>query len=516
MVDVDPDRGRAYEARKPGEMLNAGNRQQSLGSVVAAQAESERDRVVGSSWWARVLRVTVLVTTDLVSLSACALAAYWIWARSLLGQKPSVYLPLLPLVLLFPLAYGTAGLYPGFGVGAVQTLRRLTLRTSLIMLVLMAFSFTLKVPPRYSRVTVALLWIGALLAVPLARYLVLGLAQRWSSWREPAVLVGMGRRVDRLREALDAAVSLGYRPLAFLAPDKDSPGDQSLGGTFSRGRQGLESAPWYASRGVRVAFVVDEVPSSEWPLLDLLQQHFRHVVVVHPLASLPVEGVIVRDLGGVLGLEFTNQLLMLRNKLTKRVLDLVLGAFALVCFLPIIALSAVAVKLCDSGPAFFSQEREGLNGGTIRVWKLRTMFVDARERLDRHLAQSAKARAEWQRSVKLARDPRVIPGVGRFFRRFSVDELPQLWNVVRGEMSLVGPRPFPPYHLRKFSRRFLELRRRVRPGITGLWQVMIRSAGSIEEQEAFDTHYIRNWSIWMDVYIFAKTVTAVLSGRGAH
>jgi lipopolysaccharide/colanic/teichoic acid biosynthesis glycosyltransferase len=110
----------------------------------------------------------------------------------------------------------------------------------------------------------------------------------------------------------------------------------------------------------------------------------------------------------------------------------------------------------------------------------------------------------------------LIPFVGRFFRRFSVDELPQLWTVLRGDMSLVGPRPFPDYHLEHFSPAFRELRLRVRPGITGLWQITLRSAGTTAEQESYDSYYIRNWSVWLDLYILSRTIAAVASGRGAY
>jgi lipopolysaccharide/colanic/teichoic acid biosynthesis glycosyltransferase len=106
--------------------------------------------------------------------------------------------------------------------------------------------------------------------------------------------------------------------------------------------------------------------------------------------------------------------------------------------------------------------------------------------------------------------------LGTLLRRFSFDELPQLWSVVVGEMSLVGPRPFPDYHLRKFGPEFRALRRKVRPGITGLWQVMVRSSGGLNEQETYDSYYIRNWSVWMDLYILGRTSLAVLAGRGAY
>lgn len=472
--------------------------------------------LAGVSWWARSLRVAILLASDLVALLACSVAAYFVWAKALLRQSANVYLPLLPLMLLFPLAYGAGDLYPGFGIGAVQTLRRLTLRTSFVMLALISFTFTLKLPARYSRVTVALIWLGALVAVPVVRYLVLNFAKGWGWWTEPAILVGRGEKVANLRETLNAALSLGYRPVALLSPVGKAEPRVRIGSSLMESIGDFSNAPSYAIRGVRVAFVVDQEPATEGQLLDFLQQHFRHVIVVHSMASLPVEGVVVRDLGGVLGLELTNQLLMRRNRLTKRALDVVLGFIALFLALPIIGLAALAIKLANGGPVIYRQEREGLGGRLIQVRKLRTMYPDAEERLKQHLAESANAQEEWRRSFKLENDPRIIPGVGRFLRRFSIDELPQFWNVFKGEMSLVGPRPFPEYHLRKFSPGFLALRRRVRPGMTGLWQVMVRSEGSIEEQEAFDTHYIRNWSIWMDVYILARTITAVLSGRGAR
>lgn len=482
----------------------------------AANPSGQGAPLAGVSWWARLLRVAILMASDLTALLACSATAYLVWARTFLHQSASIYLPLLPLVLLFPLAYGTGDLYPGFGIGAVQTLRRLILRTSFVMLALISFTFALKVPARYSRVTVALTWLGALVAVPLVRYLVLNVARRWRWWTEPAILVGRGEKVAALRETLNAALSLGYRPIAVLYPEGQATATAGVGSSLEESFGELRDASSYAMRGVRVAFVVDQTPASEASLLDSLQEHFRHVILVHSMASLPVESVVVRDLGGLLGLELTNQLLMRRNRLTKRALDVVLGFVALSLALPIIGLAALAIKLVDGGPVIYRQEREGLGGSSIQVRKLRTMYRDAQERLEEHLSASMEARKEWRRSFKLENDPRIIPGIGRFLRRFSIDELPQLWNVFKGEMSLVGPRPFPEYHLRKFSPGFLALRRRVRPGMTGLWQVMIRSEGSIEEQEAFDTHYIRNWSIWMDLYILAKTTAAVLSGRGAR
>ena len=173
------------------------------------------------------------------------------------------------------------------------------------------------------------------------------------------------------------------------------------------------------------------------------------------------------------------------------------------------------IKLSSQGPLFFCQEREGLHGRPVKVWKLRTMYPDAERRLEEFLAANPQLRREWEDRFKLVYDPRIIPGVGTFLRRFSIDELPQVLSVLRGEMSFVGPRPFPEYHLRQFPPEFRQLRRRVRPGLTGMWQVMVRSTGGMEEQKVYDTYYIHNWSIWLDLYILARTVFAVLAGRGA-
>jgi lipopolysaccharide/colanic/teichoic acid biosynthesis glycosyltransferase len=240
------------------------------------------------------------------------------------------------------------------------------------------------------------------------------------------------------------------------------------------------------------------------------------VIVIPQFTGVASLWVTARDLGGCLGLEIKKNLLVPRNLVLKRIMDRVIALPLFVMSIPVMAAAAVWIKLISRGPAFHCQLREGIDGQRIAVWKLRTMHVDGERRLEPWFREHPEARLEWSRYFKLRHDPRVLPWIGKLLRRTSLDELPQLWSVLKGEMSLVGPRPLPDYHLEHFSSEFRELRTRVLPGLTGMWQVSARSEGDVEVQKALDTYYIRNWSPWLDLYILARTVSAVVLARGAY
>jgi lipopolysaccharide/colanic/teichoic acid biosynthesis glycosyltransferase len=180
--------------------------------------------------------------------------------------------------------------------------------------------------------------------------------------------------------------------------------------------------------------------------------------------------------------------------------------------LPLMGLIALAVKIDSPGPIFFKHSRIGFDGKDIAIWKFRTMVQDAEARLQECLRDPFLL-AQWLDQHKLPDDPR-ITRLGRFLRATSLDELPQLFNVVRGEISLVGPRPIVWAEAEKYREGF-ELYKKVRPGLTGLWQVSGRSTTSYRFRINLDTYYVRNWSVWMDIYILAKTPLAVLSRKGA-
>ena len=212
-------------------------------------------------------------------------------------------------------------------------------------------------------------------------------------------------------------------------------------------------------------------------------------------------------------ISFTGRLRVLGGK-GKRASDILVALFGIIIFIPIFTLIAMISKLADPGPLIYSHVRVGLGGRLFRCFKFRTMVVDAEERLDALLDADPDARAEWERSQKLTDDPRVT-AVGRLLRRTSLDELPQLINVARGEMSLVGPRPVSPSELWRYGER-VDLYFAARPGLTGLWQISGRSDCSYDKRIELDAKYVSEWSFSTDLSILLRTVGVVLNGRGVY
>jgi Undecaprenyl-phosphate galactose phosphotransferase WbaP len=221
-----------------------------------------------------------------------------------------------------------------------------------------------------------------------------------------------------------------------------------------------------------------------------------------------------RDCGGLVGLEVRRELLRRRARLTKHAIDLTLALGGGAILLPWVAAVALLVKWSSHGPAFYGHGRIGEGGRKFRAWKFRTMVENADEILDQYLQCDPELQAEWAANHKLKTDPRVTK-IGKFLRQTSLDELPQIWNVIRGEMSLVGPRPIVRNEVERYAEEF-DIYQKVRPGITGLWQVSGRSETTYEARVAMDVHYVRNWSVWLDVYLLARTVGVVLRKQGAY
>lgn len=200
----------------------------------------------------------------------------------------------------------------------------------------------------------------------------------------------------------------------------------------------------------------------------------------------------------------------------KRGLDLVTAAALIVLVLPLLLACAVLVRWNSRGPVIYRQLRCGVDGKAFTLFKLRTMDVDAERLIEAHLQSDPAARDEWHRYRRLTRDPRLVPRVGGPIRRASLDELPQLWNVVRGDMSMVGPRPLELPSVDELPAEAVAIRSSVRPGVTGLWQVSGRSEMTLEQMLAMDEVYIRSRSMRLDLRIMARTPLAVIRARGAY
>lgn len=202
-----------------------------------------------------------------------------------------------------------------------------------------------------------------------------------------------------------------------------------------------------------------------------------------------------------------------RLSITKRLLDYTIAVPLFFLLLPLMAIIAIAVRLSSRGPIFFVQSREGLGGEPIRVAKFRTMYIDADRRLAQYLRDNPQAEKHWRRYYKISPDPRVVRGIGSFLRKTSLDELPQLFSVIKSDMSLVGPRPWPYSDLKYLGRHYRYMRNSVWPGLTGLWQTR---RGNNRAKEKYDLFYVSHWSLLLDLKILWETIPVVLFAKKTH
>lgn len=417
---------------------------------------------------------------------------------------------------ILPIAYLVAGLRPGYGMCPIERLRRNVLAGCFALLLVAVWDVLGLIAFDGAPVPLPLpLYLAMLLAipaVPLVEMAACAFADRLGIWGVPVVIVGATKFAEEIVHALGRDRSTGFKPVFVL----DDRVDRRDGDSFSLPVHGSIHEASALGRHVQKAIVA--LPNASQQRLSEIVDRLPtvQVLVVADRLVPQCQSVAATDLGGTIAISYRRDLLIPRNLHVKRIIDLALGSCAAILALPIICAAVIAIKVKDPGPAFYRQERIGLNGRPFLMLKLRTMVLGAEAALEHYLSENEAARREWETHMKLRHDPRIIPVVGHLLRMTSIDELPQLWHVLRGEMSLVGPRPFPPYHLRKFSTTFQSLRHGVPPGLTGFWQVTDRSDGDLSVQEAQDRYYIRNWSIWMDLYILARTFRAVAMGDGAR
>lgn len=425
-------------------------------------------------------------------------------------DRPAVDLGTWGIVIsCFLIVNGCMGLYDTAAGEPVERFRRRVLGTLLVPGPALVFIALFRQAPLFVPLplsVIVLLLTAAPLALPFG---LIGEAclRRVSpeGWNASTLLVGDGAIVNQLASYFAARPELGLRPIGFVS-------DHPAGAPAS--------LPWIGrlpdlSGLVEGMDVVVIALSGGLSALSPTCLPVRRVMIVSDSASAPSMWFTERYFGDVEGFEFFNHTQSSRSIWIKRGLELCIAIPLGLLSFPLIGLVALAIKLISRGPALYVQKRIGWKGTPIAIYKLRSMHLDADARLQEVLIADPDRRREWERFMKLSRDPRILPYIGSLIRKTSIDELPQLWAVIRGDLSLVGPRPLPSYHLEKFGLQFQRLRASVRPGLTGLWQVSDRSNADLREQEKIDTFYIRYWSLWLDAYIVMRTIPAVFRGRGA-
>jgi Undecaprenyl-phosphate galactose phosphotransferase WbaP len=457
--------------------------------------------------------LAMIIGADVVGLWVAGIVS--IYVRLVMEGRfhPSLYLQLWPFLGLFILAYATVGLYPGVALSPADELRWVSLSTTLIYLVLGSVIFLRREGEVYSRGVFITAWILSILLVLLARWLVRHLfaSRRW--WGYPIMVLGAGKTGEMVIRTLRRRPTIGLKPVAVLDDDPDKWG--TLSGVPVVG--GLELAPVLA-KNRHIQYAIVAMPGVKRDrLLTLLERHahtFAHLLVIPDLFGFSSLWVEAKDLGGVLGLEVRQRLLLPGPRLAKLLIDLTFTLIGGLLILPFFVLIALLIKIASPGPIFYSQVRIGQNGKPFKAWKFRSMVKNADRVLQNYLDRHPELREGWEKHQKLKHDPRVTP-IGRFLRRTSLDELPQLWNILRGEMSLVGPRPIIDEEIWRYGDAF-DLYTKVTPGLTGLWQVSGRNNLPYEERVTLDAYYVRNWSVWLDIYILIRTIWVVLSGEGAY
>ena len=362
-----------------------------------------------------------------------------------------------------------------------------------------------------SKQDISRLWLLGCWGFAAAAILILRAAMRarlcrQGHWALRCLLVGAGTTADETESALESEPRLGYEVTARI---------DNLPYAFAKGGHTWDALiRAHNVDHVIVALDGDELSRAEHALTQLAREDIPFSISP-PVQQLPILGMETYYFFNhdVALMVRTNPLDHLLPQLIKRGFDIAVASFLLAMLgLPMLAIAWLVRR--DGAPALFCHPRTGLNGKMFGCFKFRSMIANSAEVLRRHLEENPALRAEWQRTCKLHNDPRVTR-TGAFLRRMSLDELPQLLNVLKGDMSLVGPRPITTEEHAHYGADMVYYRR-VRPGITGMWQVSGRSDTSYRRRVQIDRWYVRNWSLWHDLAILCKTLPAVMNRSGAY
>jgi Undecaprenyl-phosphate galactose phosphotransferase WbaP len=366
-----------------------------------------------------------------------------------------------------------------------------------------------------SRTTIILMGILSLISLPLVRMSAKRILRKMGFLKRRVLILGAGKTGQRIAGVLRRDLNYGVEIIGFLDDDLSKAGNKIDG---IKVHKGVDRASSYLRRSL-ITDVVVAMPGAGKDriqgIINSLQHQVQRLFYIPDLFGVAVLGTTLHHFftEQAFALEMKNNLARPMNIIIKRTFDFLVSVLILPVFLPIILVLSVLVRLDSKGPIIFRQERIGKHGKPFLCYKFRTMFEDSEQRLYKLLELNPETRREWNEFWKLKDDPRVTK-IGRFLRSTSLDELPQIFNVLKGEMSLVGPRPYLSREkdaLEGYSHIILS----VPPGITGLWQTSGRSNKTCRERMALDLWYVRNWNLWLDIIILLKSLNVVLRREGA-
>jgi len=329
----------------------------------------------------------------------------------------------------------------------------------------------------------------------------------------PTVIYGSGNTGKLVADCLLGSIRSGYTPVLFL--DDSVPGEEDY-----KGIPVIHdiSAGYEIVRRYNIKMAIIAMPELNADKLKHLIRSsvsaFRYNVIIPNFFNISNIWMSVRDFNGVLGLDTSNKLRIALNVGIKRFMDISIVLFGGLIILPFLLIITLLIKLTSPGPALYKHKRLGKDGKYFNAYKFRSMVIDADEQLKKVLETDPAIKNEWEINHKIQNDPRITK-FGGFLRRTSMDEFPQLINILKGEMSLVGPRPIVDAEIEKYGEDYERIFS-IRPGLTGLWQVSGRSNTNYNERVTYDSYYLQSWSVWLDLWIIFKTFGAVIMGKGAY
>jgi Undecaprenyl-phosphate galactose phosphotransferase WbaP len=420
------------------------------------------------------------------------------------------YWPYLPVFLLI---FHILKLYPGISLAPAEEMRRFSIGSFMAHGGIILSRYIER--DSWDSVTAALIisFIFSTVVLLTVRSITHWLLHKTRLGGIPAVIYGSGSTGRLVVDCLLGNIRTGYVPVLIL--DDNHKGIDEYRGipVIHDTSIGPEIVKHYRIRMAMMAMSqLDNQKLNH--IMNTSVSAFRYSVLIPDFFSVANIWMSIRDFGGILGFVTSNKLKMSWNLKLKRFMDMVIVCTGGIFILPFLLFIALLIKINSPGPVLYRHKRLGINGKHFYAYKFRSMVINAQERLQELLETDVEIKKEWEQNHKLSKDPRVT-GIGKFLRRTSIDEFPQLINILKGEMSLVGPRPIVDEEIEKYGEDFNRVFS-VKPGLTGLWQVSGRSDTDYNARVAYDTYYLQSWSGWLDLWVLFKTFGAILRGRGAY